>query len=308
MLKTKPSIIFFGNEQLCTGANSLHAPIFQSLLENGYDIQALILNAGEKSKMTSIEKYANNANVSVYKVQNKQEIATVIQALKPKLGILAAFGRIVPQTIIDSFEYGIINIHPSLLPKYRGPTPVESVILNGEKQTGVSIMNLAAEMDAGPVYAQKVININAVITSVELAAQLAQLGSELLIDVLGKLNDKSFVSIPQESTHATYCKLIEKDDGKMLPMTSTATQIEREVRAYLGWPKSQLHYKDLDLIVLESRVAKIDVTPGKLEVRDGRLLLGCKQDSLDIIRLQVAGKKPTDAKSFANGYKNLLTN
>lgn len=306
MLKTKPSIIFFGNEQLCTGANSLHAPIFQSLLENGYDIQALILNAGEKSKITSIEKYAVGASVPVYKVQNKQEIATVIQGLNPKLGILAAFGRIVPQTIIDSFEYGIINIHPSLLPKYRGPTPVESAILNGEKQTGVSIMKLAAEMDAGPIYSQKVININAMITSVELAAQLAQLGSELLIDVLGKLNDKSFVPIPQESTHATYCKLIEKGDGRMLPMTSTAIQLEREVRAFLGWPKSQLQYKGLDLIILESKVAQIDVKPGQLEVHNGKLLLGCKQDSLDIIRLQMAGKKPTDAKGFINGYKNIL--
>lgn len=306
MLKTKPSIVFFGNEQLCTGANSLNSPSFQALLKNSFDIQALILNASKKSKIMSIEKYAINANVPVYKVQSKQEITEVIEGLKPELGVLAAFGRIVPQSVIDSFKHGIINIHPSLLPKFRGPTPIESAILAGEKQTGVSIMQLAAEMDAGSIYTQKAITINDKVTSIDLAAQLAQIGSELLLDVLSKLNDNSFIPKPQESALATYCKLIKKSDGELHPKTKSATQLSREVRAYLGWPKSHLQYKSLNIIVLESRVVNFDVKPGKLEVRDRKLLLGCNKDSLEITRLQLAGKKPMDSTSFINGYGSKL--
>lgn len=306
MLKTKPSIVFFGNEQLCTGANSLNSPSFQALLKNSFDIQALILNARKKSKIMSIEKYAINANVPVYKVQSKQEITEVIEGLKPELGVLAAFGRIVPQSVIDSFKHGIINIHPSLLPKFRGPTPIESAILAGEKQTGVSIMQLAAEMDAGSIYTQKAITINDKVTSIDLAAQLAQIGSELLLDVLSKLNDTSFIPKPQESALATYCKLIKKSDGELHPKTKSATQLSREVRAYLGWPKSHLQYKSLNIIVLESRVVNFDVKPGKLEVCDRKLLLGCKKDSLEITRLQLAGKKPIDSQSFINGYGSKL--
>ncbi len=306
MLKTKPSIVFFGNEQLCTGANSLNSPSFQALLKNSFDIQALILNASKKSKIMSIEKYAINANVPVYKVQSKQEITEVIEGLKPELGVLAAFGRIVPQSVIDSFKHGIINIHPSLLPKFRGPTPIESAILAGEKQTGVSIMQLAAEMDAGSIYTQKAITINDKVTSIDLAAQLAQIGSELLLDVLSKLNDNSFIPKPQESALATYCKLIKKSDGELHPKTKSATQLSREVRAYLGWPKSHLQYKSLNIIVLESKVVNHDVKPDKLEVRDRKLLLGCKKDSLEITRLQLAGKKPMDSTSFINGYGSKL--
>lgn len=298
--------MFFGNEQLCTGANSLNSPSFQALLKNSFDIQALILNASKKSKIVSIEKYARNANVPVYKVQSKQEITEVIERLKPELGVLAAFGRIVPQSVIDSFEHGIINIHPSLLPKFRGPTPIESAILAGEKQTGVSIMQLAAEMDAGSIYTQKAITINDKVTSIDLAAQLAQIGSELLIEVLGKLNDNNFTPKPQENALATYCKLIEKSDGELHPKKKSATQLSREVRAYLGWPKSHLQYKGLDIIVLESSITKNDVEPGKLDVRNGKLLLGCQKDSLEITRLQLAGKKPLDAQSFINGYGTKL--
>src|SRR5581483_9225315 len=127
--------------------------------------------------------------------------------------VLVAFGRIIPQPIIDLFPKGIINIHPSLLPKLRGPTPIETAILDGLTETGVSLMRLEAKMDAGPLYSQQKISLNGDETKLELATKLNKVGAELLINSLPAILDGSLIPKPQNNSKATYTKLITKDDG-----------------------------------------------------------------------------------------------
>src|SRR5690606_15931966 len=132
--------------------------------------------------------------------------------VRDNVGVLSSYGKIIPQAIIDLFKPGIINIHPSLLPKYRGPSPIESAIANGDTETGVSIMLLTAEMDAGPIYVQQSYPLDGTETQPELYERLAVFGSQLLVETLPRILDGSLVAEPQTGT-ASYSKLLTKADG-----------------------------------------------------------------------------------------------
>lgn len=306
---TKPKIVFFGNERLATAVATV-APSFEALIKAGYKINIVITNhkdpVSHQGRDLEIGKLAKNYQIPVLLLGTKIPLKEKLLKHPAEAAVLVAFGKIIPQEVIDLFPKGIINIHPSLLPELRGPTPIETAILDGRQETGVSLMKISTLMDAGPVYAQKKITLKGNETKAELANKLNQLGAKLLIEHLPNILNGSLKAKVQNESKASYTKLIKKEDG-LINCNKSALQIEREVRAYAGWPKSRLNYNSIELIVLNSKVEQnVTVDQNKLIFKDNKLLLGCNKSTLNITKLQLPGKKPIDQVSFYNGYKNLL--
>lgn len=294
-----PRLIFFGNERLASGIESTDAPTLRALIENGYDIAAVVAHytpgRSRKARKLEIAEIAEAHNIPVLLPKKAAEIKDFIQDANPIAGILVAYGKIIPQSIIDMFPRGIINIHPSMLPKHRGPTPIEQSILDGATITGVSLMQLTAAMDAGPVYAQAQYKLERHETKEELTDKLLNLGKNMLIDNLPSILDGSLKPTPQDESRATYCNLLSKDDGIVNPSIQTAKEIERTVRAYAGYPKTQLHLEGHRIIITKTQPVQ--------QKEPGKLIIECHNDTLlEIEELKAPSGRTMSGADFSRGY------
>jgi methionyl-tRNA formyltransferase len=299
----KPTVIFFGNEQLTQGLSSVITPSFDALLQNNYDIIALVLakkpetKKSRSAKIPEIIEKAVARDIPVFFPANSAELLSLVESLNPDIGVLASFGRLVPERVINSFPLGILNIHPSLLPKYRGTTPIESAILNGDQKTGVSIMELAKEMDAGAIYAQKSIQLSGRESKQDLYETLARLGSSLLIKTLEEIVSGVAKPIAQNESAATFTQKLDKSRSPLDPAAKSATQLYREVRAFLNFPKSKYLFFGIDCAITRASVAMKPENPDlDLKTADGSYLV--------IEKLIPAGKKEMSAADFLHGFQN----
>jgi methionyl-tRNA formyltransferase len=235
----------------------------------------------------------------------------MIAELNHPAGVLVSYGKIIPQSTLDLFTPGIINVHPSLLPKYRGPSPIETAILSGDEETGVSIMQLSAAMDAGPVYAQVRYSLDGTELIDSLYTQLGFIGNKLLVETLASILDGSLQPTPQNDTAATYCQLIKKSDG-VIDWNKPTEQIAREIRAYKGWPQSRTTLGGIEVIVTKATpIYPIDNSvPGNIKVvydEDVKtLFVGTADGSLEIDALKPLGKKEMPVSAFLAGYRTQL--
>lgn len=295
--KTK-RIIFFGNERLVSGLDHTETPVLQALIDAGYDVCAVVANdSGTKSrkqKTLEVAEVARANNIPVHLPHRPMDIYDELAAYQADAGVLVAYGRIVPQKLIDLFEYGIINIHPSLLPKYRGPSPIESAIAGGDKSTGISIMALTAKMDAGPVYHQVEYNLPSYESAPHLSQKLAGLAATELVATLPRIFSGELIPQPQDETQATYCQLISKDDAHLKPSKQTAEEAERLVRAYKAFPRARLTIGDHDIIILEAQVSDAPSSSVAVKFADGNYL--------EVTRLIAPSGKTMDASQFQKGY------
>lgn len=305
MTKKSPTIVFFGNERLATGV-STSCPTFSALLAAGYNIAAVVLHnetgTSRKKRPLEIAELAQRNNIPVLYPHKLAEIAEELKDMGAEAGVLVAFGKIIPQSIIDIFPSGIINVHPSLLPKHRGPTPIESIILAGETETGVSIMQLSAEMDAGPVFAQSTFSVPNHASKQELAGSLSEIGSKMIVQYLPAIIRGELTPKVQDESQATYDSLIEKSSGR-IDWTKPAEMLEREIRAYHAWPKSTASLAEHELIITEVDVVITSGSPGEYTATAKELLVYCGTNSLSIKRLQPLNKKEMPVQAFIAGYK-----
>jgi methionyl-tRNA formyltransferase len=305
MSKVSKTIVFFGNERLATGVDTT-APTLGALIEAGYNIAAVVshyeVGTSRKSRVLEIDEVAKRHNIPVHLPEKPEHLAQELKALGADAGVLVAYGKIVPQSVINIFPRGIINIHPSLLPLHRGPTPVESVILDGSTSTGVSIMALAKEMDAGPIYARSEVELHGKETKQELADQLLEIGGSMLLEVLPGILDGSIVALPQDDSRATYDALIAKKDS-WIDWHKPAFELEREIRAFTEWPKSRARLADKEIIITKAHVTDRALKPGETLIEAKQLIIGTSQQSLAIDKLKPAGKPEMTAQAFLAGYK-----
>lgn len=299
------TLVFFGNERLATGLGTT-APTLRALITAGYEITGVIvaqneMSSSRKSRELEIVQVANTHNIRVLSPKNLGESVDEIAEFGAEIGVLVAYGKIVPQSIIDLFPHGIINIHPSLLPLHRGSTPIESVILNDDTETGVSVMSLSAGMDSGPVYGQSIIQLMGDETKQELADQLLNIGKDMVIEFLPSILDGSMKAFAQDETLATYDKMIDKSVS-LMDWNKSAVQLEREVRAYAIWPRSRTSIDGIEVIITESHVIDGVGKIGTIWKSDKELGFYTTDGILAIDRLIPLGKKEMDITSFLAGY------
>jgi methionyl-tRNA formyltransferase len=306
MTQTSKTLIFFGNEQLASGVDC-DAPIFRSLIEAGYKIDFLVLSqkptSGRKSKQPKIIDLANRHNIPIKYVEKLSDLSDEIKSSDSSFAVLAAFGRIVPQATIDLFEHGIINIHPSLLPEFRGSSPIEAAILSGQQTTGVSLMSLSAGMDEGPVFGFAEVEVAPGMPKQSLYEELSSAGSAMLIELLPKIIDGTLAPMQQDHDKATFTQRLTKTDGE-IDWNKPAQQIEREVRAYLGWPGSQTHLAGKEVTITNVNVLEESGTPGTIfTISKSRFGVYCGEQALEILKLKPAGKSEMTAAGFMAGNK-----
>jgi len=237
-----------------------------------------------------------------------------IKNLNPDLGILAGYGQIIPKDILAIPRFGFLNVHPSLLPKYRGPSPVQFTILNGEKESGVTIILMDEKIDHGPIISQKSLTIKEQETSQTLHHKLAQLGACLLLETIPLWVKGLIKPEKQNDAQATFTKILFKKDGK-IDWQKSAEVLERAVRAFYPWPGSYIIWpnksKSIKIKILKARTFK---SPDKIKYPIGKVLVvpqneigvQCKKDFLVIEKLQPAGKKEMAAEDFLRGYSNFI--
>lgn len=267
---------------------------------------------GRKQEVTQspVKKVALGNKIQVLqpeKVKGNQEFIKQIKDLQPDLIVAVAYGYILPKEIIDIPKFGIINVHASLLPKYRGASPIQTAILNGDKETGVTIMVIDDKMDTGPMLAQQTIAITAVDNFESLHDKLSQLGAKLLSDTLPKYISGEVKPVAQNESDATYCQILTKEDGK-IDWNKSAEEIERQVRAFTPWPSAWTIWNGKNIKVIKSKVYTVnqDYKVGEVfRVNEG-LGVNCSQDALEILELQMEGKKPMSSKDFLNGYASMI--
>ncbi|MDK2898885.1 MAG: methionyl-tRNA formyltransferase [Patescibacteria group bacterium] len=288
------TIVFFGTDEFSLVT-------LQNLINHGYNISAVVTKPDNKSgrgqvtKASSVKKLAVAHNIAVWQPHDIKEIEVKITDLDNPIGILVSFGKIIPKSIIKLFNPGIINIHPSLLPKYRGPTPIESVIANNDKQTGVSIMQLTQDMDAGPIYKQINYKLSKDETSLELYNTLAHIGANNLINILPDIINGSLKPINQDEAESTYCKLLYKKDSWLKPTDLTASEAECKIRAHLVFPKTKFNILKRDVIITKAHVTKYQQLPTDILCKDNKYL------SIDTLIAPSGRKMSID--DFLNGYK-----
>jgi methionyl-tRNA formyltransferase len=316
-------ILFFGNERLATGVTT-KAPAFNRLLREKYEIAGLILaqNLQAQTRVQreiEIAEIADKYHVPILFPDKLYKTVDQLKAFHAEIGILIAYGKIVPQSIIDIFPKGIINIHPSLLPLHRGPTPLESVILQGEHNTGVSLMRLSNKMDAGPIFVQQEIALTGEETKQELADTLSNLGTELLIKTLPDILHSVIEPTPQLEG-ATFDKLISKNDG-VIDWNKPAIAINREIRAFLNWPRSTFWLGEHKLIATKAHTidtSNPDISlkqwpindtcsmniPGAIvQINTRTMGFTTNKDILMIDALIPDGKREMSIEAFLAGFK-----
>lgn len=293
MQPTSNPILFFGTEDF-----SLIS--LQALLDSDFVVAGVVTKPdsrkgrGQKLVPPSVKVLAQAHGIPVWQPEKLSDITADIQALGNPVGVLVSYGKIIPQALIALFTPGIINVHPSLLPRYRGPSPIESAIKHGDSQTGVTIMQLEARMDAGPLYAQEALALNGTETRPELYQTLGAQGATLLLASLPGILDGSLTPTPQVESEATYCQLLQKEDALLQPSTQTAAAAERLVRAHLGFPKSKLSIEGHTVIVTAAHVSTQQKTPLDVQFQDGAYL------SID--QLVAPSGKAMNAEAFLRGY------
>lgn len=277
-------IVFFGSD-------TFSLPILEKLVESSFQVVAVVCESdkragrGDETAVSPVKTFALKQGIAVFSPKEAKEITSLLQQLKPDLLVLASYGKILPASALAVPVYGCLNVHPSLLPKYRGATPLQTAILNGDKETGVTLMTMVAQVDAGGIVKQAKISLDSSETTQSLKTKLAALGAELLIAQLPAYLAGQATIQAQDPSQVTATKKLTKEMGE-IDWTKSALEIDRIIRAYNPWPGS---YTTLGTKRLKVLAAHIEA------------------DQLQLDEVQLEGKNPTNWPDFVRGYQQQLT-
>ena len=294
------------------GTPSFAAPSLKMLAETGAWIGVVTqpdrpVGRGRARQESAVKQAAKNLGLPILQPHSLKD-ETVLQQLegwRPSAIIVVAFGQILPQSLLDLPEHGCINVHASLLPKWRGAAPIPAAILAGDGGTGVSIMKMEQGLDTGPVYAQNPQPISPTATAGALHDRLSEKGARLLLDVLPGILSGSLQPRAQDHSLATYAAKIKKADGE-IDWRQPARQIERQLRAYDPWPGSFTHWQGKRLIIHGGESAAGDWPVGAVGKHGERLAIGCGEGLLIPREMQIEGKRVLSSDEFIRGYQGVL--
>ena len=307
----KARIVFFGTPEFAL-------PSLEALISHGYTPELVVTKPDEPSGRKQIitpppvKVYAQSHHIPV--LQPIHLIHEIDKIPDADLFIVVAFGMMIPQAVIDKPNKGTLNIHPSLLPRWRGPSPIQSAILNGDTETGVTLMQIDALMDHGPIISQETFSLTEKkYTSPELHDVLGKLGANMLINTIPGWLNNVITPVPQNDLKATYCKLLKKDHGR-INWSRPADEIERMIRAYASWPSAWTLWPGRDKIY-RIRIDEAEViddespvgSPGYVwQSEIHPLLIKTAHCSLLVQKITIEGKTTLDAQAFLRGNPELL--
>ena len=296
------------------GTPDFAVPVLSRLIDEGHDIAAVYSQPdrpsgrGRKLVPTPTKRFAEERGLEVRQPKSlrPEDECAALASLSPDVVVVAAYGLFLPPDALEIPPLGCLNIHPSLLPSYRGPSPVVSAILNGDDQTGVTIMKLDEGMDSGPILAQEQVSIDDEETGPELTRRLFDVGADLLVDTLPRWSSGEIQATPQDESHATFTTLVKKEDGE-INWAGDAERIARMVRAYEPWPGTFTHWNGKLLKILGATSMAGDAPPGRVVGLDeGGVGIGTGDGLLAVSRLQTEGRRPSNAQDFVRGYPDFV--
>ena len=286
-------------------------PTLETLVATGHRVR-LVVTQPDRPKGRGLELVASPVKQSALKlnlpitqpekIKANEEFRAQLSAMKPDAIIVVGYGRIIPQWMLDLPPLGNINLHASLLPKYRGAAPIQWAIANGDSVTGNTTMRIDAGLDTGDILLQQELPIAPHETSETLAPKLAAAGADLMIETLRALQAGTIHPRPQDSAQASVAPILKKEDGQ-LDFSRTATEIYNRLRAFQPWPGAHTTFRGKNLQILKAHPTTVPLPESEIRVVKDHLLVGCSRNtSLEIMELQLEGKKRTPAKDFIHGY------
>ena len=301
-------VIFCGTPQFAV-------PTLKALADNGFNVRLVVSQPDRPSGRglatvpTPVKQFALEHGLPVTqpeKIKNNVEFRAQLEQIAPEVIVVVAYGRIIPQWMLDLPPLGNINVHASLLPKYRGAAPIQWAIARGEQFTGVTTMRLDAGLDTGDMLLKADLPIEPDDTAETLAPRLSALGGPLLIETLNGLKNGTLLRTPQDHREATLAPILKKEDGR-IDWNRTATDIWNRLRGFTPWPGAFTTFRGKNLNVWKAQPAASGMeplAPGELHTQGEHLYIGCGENTiLQVFSLQPEGKKRMTAKDFVNGYK-----
>jgi methionyl-tRNA formyltransferase len=284
----------------------------EEIIEAGHEVIGVVTQPdkekgrGGKVSFPAIKEAALKHNLDIYQPRKvrEPEFIQIIRDLEPEVIVVAAFGQLLPKELLDIPPYGCVNVHASLLPKYRGAAPIQAAIINGEEITGVTIQYMDVKLDTGDIILQESIPIADNETGGSLYDKLAQLGASLLVKALGKLEDGTATRTPQDDSLATHVKMMDKEMGN-IDFTQPAISIERMIRGLNPWPSAYTKLNGKTLKLWSAAVVEYSNSgqAGEVvKVDKDTITIMTGKDALEIHELQLEGKKRLSCDAFLRGY------
>ena len=290
------------------GTPEFSVPTLDSLIKNKFNIIKIYTKSpkksqrGQKINSSPIEQFCRNNKLSFRNPNNlnSEEELKTFRELSPDIVIVVAYGQIIPKIFFSTAKYGFINIHASLLPKWRGAAPIQRAIMNGDKKIGVSIMKIEEKLDSGPVLASKEIELDQNATHGEIEKKLSIMGANLIVENLKRLEEGNLKFIEQVHSEATYAKKIDKGETK-INWSLDATKVLAHIHGLSPNPGAWFEYENERFKVLRANKFLTSGNPGTF--LDENLTIACKSDSIQILEIQRQGKNKQSAKEFLLGKK-----
>jgi len=299
-MQKKISTVFFGTHNFAT-------TILQGLIDSPlFDIKLVVTQpdkpVGRKKELTPppVKILAKKHGI---KVEQPESLKTFdFKLLTFDLGITAQYGLLIPEKILNAPTHGTLNTHTSLLPKYRGASPIQSALINGETETGVTIMKMDKGLDTGPIILQKSLKIEPSDTYLDLDKKLAKIGLSALLEAIPAYVSDKLQPTLQDDNKTTTCQQFTREDGK-IDWNKSTEKIYNIYRGLTPWPGIWTTWKDKRLKLLQIKPTDLKLKSGLVKIKDEKLYIGTKNKSIEILELQLEGKQKMTARQFINGYK-----
>lgn len=303
----KISLIFIGTA-------TIGAPLLESLTnDERFDVKLVITQvdrpAGRKMDLTPPPMKAQSSKFEIRTFQpeniNSPESLQTIKDVNPDMIVLMAYGQILKKELLDIPKYGCINVHASILPKYRGASPIQQSLLQQDDVTGISIMQMVEKMDAGPIFKTADIRISNEDDNISLTERLAQLTAYETPNALSLITSGDLEPSPQNDSEATYCQKIKKSDGE-IDWNEDGKTILAKIRAYAGWPSTFTFWNGKRLKILKAQFDGFGGEAGKVFKKDHFVMVGTEKGSLILDQVQIEGKTPQSIDQFVAGYGDFV--
>lgn len=295
--------VFFGTHQFAASIlrGLIHSPLFDVALVMTQPDRPV----GRKHMVEAppVKTLAKEWNIPIDQPETMKNYELRIKDYD--IGIVAQYGCIIPERILNAPTHGTLNVHTSLLPKYRGASPVQTAILNGESETGVTIIKMDAGMDTGPILLQKRVPIGPNDTALIVEEALSRIAVPTILKAVPAYVEGRIIPTPQDDAQATYCKKLTRDNGR-IDWSLPSRRVYNLYRALQPWPGVWTECQGKRLKILDMRLHPTHGSSGTVSMQDGALLVACGDTSISVQRLQLEGRKPMDAIEFIRGHASCI--